>query len=94
MKIVRIKKLYKGAFVSLADYEVDNFVRDGVSLIIKYGRSHMTLSPKDLEFRALHLTDKVHYSKRSKRPYKLIDYKFKPENNFEIVVDKTNEWVL
>lgn len=74
MKIVRIKKLWKGKFVSLRD----NWIAKGKSmngLQVIYNDKSMYLTPEELDKGVYAGTYKSRYSKQH---YKLYDFVFTP----------------
>lgn len=73
-----VKKLYKG-HVSIRDYIIEKCKTKNEDLVIKYRKWVMTIA-KDKLNKGKTLTRKNFDSKYNFNNYKVIDFKFKPDN--------------
>lgn len=74
----QVKKLWKGQFVSIRDYEIEKAKSDGL-LRISFGDSTMTLGSYDLD--KLQPSSRIFKSKTGGKDYRLVDIKFIPDQN-------------
>jgi len=74
----KVKKLWKGQFVSVRDYEIEKAKVDGL-LCISFGESKMTLRSQDLD--RLQPSSQIFKSKTGGKDYRLVDVKFKPDTD-------------
>ena len=73
------KKLWKGQYISVRDYEVDKAIRAG-GLLLTYDGNKMTIMPNKLK--QLDPNEDIQKSKFGK-DYQLVDIKWSPDNESE-----------
>jgi|SaaInl5LU_22_DNA_1037371.scaffolds.fasta_scaffold05150_2 hypothetical protein len=73
------KKLWKGQYISVRDYEVDKAIRAG-GLLLTYDGNKMTIMPDKLK--QLDPNEDIQKSKFGK-DYQLVDIKWSPDNESE-----------
>jgi hypothetical protein len=73
------KKLWKGQYISVRDYEVDKAIRAG-GLLLTYDGNKMTILPDKLK--QLDPNEDIQKSKFGK-DYQLVDIKWSPDNESE-----------
>tara|TARA_R110000744_G_scaffold89973_4_gene174860 strand:- start:6159 stop:6416 length:258 start_codon:yes stop_codon:yes gene_type:complete len=71
----KVKKLWKGEFIDIRDYEIPKAIKKG-GMIVYYNGKHMTLTVEDLS--NMKLNGQVIQSKYS-GTYKLCSIKWSPE---------------
>ena len=71
-----VKKLWKGQFVSVRDYEIEKAKSDGL-LRISFGGSTMTLGRNDLD--KLQPSSRIFKSKTGGKDYRLVDIKYQAD---------------
>jgi hypothetical protein len=79
MIVKKVKKLWKGRFVSVRDYEIEMGITEG-GMCIKHNGEQMELTPDELV--ALRPTGPYLQSKFSGQ-YRLADIEWKPSNSQE-----------
>lgn len=72
----QVKKLWKGQFVSVRDYEIEKAKSDGL-LRISFGDSTMTLGRNDLD--KLQPSSRIFKSKIGGKDYRLVDIKYQAD---------------
>ena len=73
--VKEVKKLWKGSFVSVRDYEVKKAIKMG-GLLIHHAGKRMYIYPDDLKEMKSH--PYVFKSKTGGKDYRLVDIKFEP----------------
>lgn len=73
-----IKKLYKN-LAEVRDYDVQHAIDKNESFKIRYEGDVMTLSPEDLQKKAISKSRITFKSKMGGKDYKLISYKWEPD---------------
>ena len=68
-----------GIFVDCYDYNVRTCIKDKKPLIIQVGKETMTLLPNEIKAKQHHLTDEKFKSKFGGQDYKLISFRWKPD---------------
>lgn len=78
VKTRTVKKLWKGMYISLRDYEISKAISDGTTLLIKHKGESMRLSPsalKDIDLSIGTITKSMYNNQQ----YRLIDIRWRAD---------------